>query len=35
MQQTKFTYSPLGKQLKKQSKTIKDQLETQIEAAEK
>ena len=32
IEQAKFTYSPLGKAFKKQTKTIKDQGEKQIEA---
>ena len=32
IEQTKFTYSPLGKAFEKQTKTIKDQGEKQIEA---
>ena len=32
IEQAKFTYSPLGKALEKQTKTIKDQEEKQIEA---
>ena len=30
--QAKLTYSPLGKDLEKQTKTIKDQCKTQVEA---
>ena len=32
IEQAKFTYSPLGKAFKKQTKTIKDQGEKQIKA---
>ena len=32
IEQTKFTYSPLGKAFEKQVKTIKDQGEKQVEA---
>ena len=32
IEQTKFTYSPLGKAFEKQTKTIKDQREKQIKA---
>ena len=32
IEQAKFTYSPLGKAFEKQTKTIKDQGEKQIEA---
>ena len=31
IEQAKFTYSPLGKALKKQTKTIKDQGRKQLE----
>ena len=34
IEQAKFTYSPLGKALEKQTKTIKDQEEKQIEATQ-
>ena len=34
IQQTKFTYSPLGKAFEKQMKTIKDQGEKQVVALE-
>ena len=34
IEQAKFTYSPLGKAFEKQTKTIKDQREKQIEAIE-
>ena len=34
IEQAKFTYSPLGKAFGKQTKTIKDQGEKQIEAIE-
>ena len=32
IEQTKFTYSPLGKSFEKQTKTIKDQGEKQVKA---
>ena len=32
IEQAKFTYSPLGKAFQKQTKTVKDQGEKQIEA---
>ena len=32
IEQTKFTYSPLGKAFKKQAKTIEDQGEKQVNA---
>ena len=35
IEQTKFTYSPLGKPFDKQIKTIEDQGEKQVEALEK
>ena len=35
IEQAKFTYSPLGKALQKQAKTIKEQGEKQIEALKK
>ena len=35
IEQTKFTYSPLGKSFDKQIKTIEDQGEKQVEALEK
>ena len=35
IEQTKFTYSPLGKALEKQTKTIKDQGKKQIKKHEK
>ena len=34
IEQAKFTYSPLGKAFEKQTKTIKDQGEKQIEAVQ-
>ena len=34
IQQAKFTYSPLGKALDKQRKTIEDQAEKQVDALE-
>ena len=34
IEQAKFTYSPLGKALEKQRKTIEDQEITQVEALE-
>ena len=34
IERAKFTYSPLGKALKKQTKTIEDQGEKQIKALE-
>ena len=34
MEQAKFTYSPLGKVFEKQTKTIKDQGQKQIDALE-
>ena len=34
IEQAKFTYSPLGKAFEKQTKTIKDQGEKQIDALE-
>ena len=34
IEQAKFTYSPLGKAFKKQTKTIKDQGEKQADALE-
>ena len=34
IQQAKFTYSPLGKAIEKQIKTIKDQGEKQVDALE-
>ena len=33
IQQAKFTYSPLGKALEKQIKTIKDQVRKQVETS--
>ena len=35
IEQAKFTYSPLGKALEKQTKTIEDQGEKQLKALEK
>ena len=32
IEQAKFVYSPLGKALEKQTKTIQDQVEKQVEA---
>ena len=34
IEQAKFTYSPLGKALEKQTKTIQDQRKTKIKAIE-
>ena len=33
IEQAKFTYSPLGKALEKQIKTIKDQVRKQVETS--
>ena len=33
IEQAKFTYSPLGKALEKQIKTIKDQARKQVESS--
>ena len=34
IEQAKFAYSPLGKVFEKQTETIKDQVEKQVEALE-